>query len=60
MPSITTWGLHTGPATYVGIHGRQSIPCRIVRFKRDCVLVVWLDGTRDEVHPEDLRQEATR
>uniref|UniRef100_UPI003D8E199E hypothetical protein n=1 Tax=Gordonia sp. B7-2 TaxID=3420932 RepID=UPI003D8E199E len=58
--TATKWGLRSGPATYIGIHGRQTIPCRIVRFRRAEVVVRWLDGTQNVVHPEDLAQEATR
>ncbi len=54
--NATDWGLRTGPATYVGIHGRKHLPCRIVRFRRDCVVVRWPDGRTETVHPEDLRQ----
>ncbi|MCX2965595.1 hypothetical protein [Gordonia aquimaris] len=58
--TVETWGLRTGSAVWVGIHGRETVPCRIVRFRRDCVVVRWGDGTTDEVHPDDLRQEVAR
>ena len=55
--TMTTWGLHRGPATYVGTMGRQNLPCRIVRFRRDCVMVRFGDGPAEECHPHNLRQE---
>ncbi|MGV9713332.1 hypothetical protein ACWDTI_22010 [Gordonia sp. NPDC003424] len=54
------WGLRTGPATYVGISERVSIPCRIVRFRRDCVVVRFGDAPPETVHPHDLRQAPRR
>ncbi|MAU82830.1 MAG: hypothetical protein CME34_13340 [Gordonia sp.] len=58
--TIATWGLSTGPATWVGIHGRENRGCRIIRFRRDCVVVRWDNGDTDTVHPDDLRQEVAR
>ncbi|WHU48666.1 hypothetical protein QNM97_06640 [Gordonia sp. L191] len=55
--SVEHWGLRTGPATYVGIHGTKNLPCRIVRFRRDCVVVRFGDAPPETVHPHDLRQE---
>lgn len=51
------WGLSHGPATYVGLLERQSLPCRIVRFRKVSVVVRWADGTTDTVHPDNLRQD---
>ncbi|GAC68863.1 hypothetical protein [Gordonia soli] len=54
--SVEHWGLRTGPATYVGISGTNNRPCRIVRFRRDCVVVRFDDAPPEAVHPHDLRQ----
>ncbi|WLP91450.1 hypothetical protein [Gordonia sp. NB41Y] len=54
--SAEHWGLHTGPATYVGMSGRLDMPCRIVRFRRDCVMVRFGDQPAELVHPDHLRQ----
>ncbi|WLP89461.1 hypothetical protein [Gordonia sp. NB41Y] len=51
-----TWGLHTGPATYIGMSGQLAMPCRIVRFRRDCVMVRFGDRPAELVHPDHLRQ----
>ncbi|OBA39379.1 hypothetical protein [Gordonia sp. 852002-51296_SCH5728562-b] len=61
MTSIVEhWGLHTGPPTYVGISGTKDLPCRIVRFRRDCVVVRFGDAPPETVHPHDLRQAPRR
>lgn len=52
--------LTTGPAIYVGIHGRDHLRCRIIRFTHGDAVVRWLEGVNagltDRVHPDDLRQ----
>ncbi|WGH20065.1 hypothetical protein [Gordonia phage Tarzan] len=56
MRNVNTWGLHTGRATYVGMSERVSLPCRIVRFRKDCVVVRFGERPPETVHPEHLRQ----
>lgn len=49
--------LRTGPAVYVGMHGRLDLPCRVVRVCRDFVLIRFADQPAEPAHPDHLQQK---